>query len=52
MTLFNYSLLYIDPGMGSIVVQALIGGVVAGWIFFKNFWHKFFPPSKDKNAEE
>jgi hypothetical protein len=31
-------LLYIDPGSGSLILQILIGGSLAGLLFIKNFW--------------
>lgn len=42
--------LYIDPGTGSLVAQIVIAGVVAGWVFFKNFFRKlFFRKSTDSS---
>ena len=31
---------YIDPGTGSIVIQALIGGLVAGLVALGLFWRR------------
>ena len=31
---------YIDPGSGSIILQALIAGLAAGAVFIKIYWHK------------
>jgi hypothetical protein len=45
-------LLYIDPGTGSLILQMLIGGIVASALFFKRGWRKiisFF--SKNKYEE-
>ena len=39
---------YIDPGTFSIVLQAIVGAVVAGGVAIKIYWHKFkslFKPS-------
>jgi hypothetical protein len=32
---------YLDPGTGSILLQALIGGIAAGLVVIKLYWHKF-----------
>jgi hypothetical protein len=31
-------LLYIDPGSGSMILQVIAGGVLAGVLFVKNYW--------------
>ena len=36
----NYTFAYLDPGSGSIIVQALVGAIAAIFFFFKNFWLK------------
>jgi hypothetical protein len=33
-------LAYLDPGTGSIVIQALVGGVLGGLLVIKLFWRK------------
>jgi hypothetical protein len=33
-------LLYIDPGSGSYLVQAIIAGVLGALFYFKNIWFK------------
>lgn len=46
-------LLYIDPGSGSYLVQAIIAAVLAGLFYIKSFWKKvrsFF--SRDKKDQE
>lgn len=46
-------LLYLDPGSGSYLVQAIIAAVLAGLFYIKNFWRKirsFF--SRDKKDQE
>jgi len=41
ITLFlNRVMLYIDPGSGSIILQAIIAGVVGVLMFFKYGWRK------------
>ncbi len=32
---------YLDPGTGSIILQAIIGAIAAGATFLKIYWHKF-----------
>ncbi len=36
----NYIFAYIDPGTGSIILQAIIGAVVGAAIAVKLFWHR------------
>ncbi|MFN4234275.1 MAG: hypothetical protein ACK4IK_05660 [Bacteroidia bacterium] len=46
-------ILYIDPGTGSLILQMLIGGIVASALFFKRGWRKiisFF--NKENNPEK
>jgi hypothetical protein len=31
---------YLDPGTGSIILQALIGALAAGAVFVKIYWYK------------
>jgi hypothetical protein len=52
-------LLYIDPGAGSLVIQALIAAVVSVPFFFRNTirsaWHKIrpsAPPTEEDHAAE
>ena len=33
--------LYIDPGSGSYLIQALIAGILGFFFFFKNAWLRF-----------
>lgn len=45
----NFNLLYIDPGTGSLIMQMLVGGLVASILFFKRGWrkvHSFFNKNK------
>jgi hypothetical protein len=48
-------LLYIDPGNGSYLVQAIIAAVLGGLFYFKNLWFKiktFFLKSKKEVPAE
>ena len=36
----NSAFAYLDPGTGSIILQAIIGAIAAGLTFFTNFWLK------------
>lgn len=36
----NFLFAYIDPGAGSLLVQAIIGGVLAGLYAIKLYWQK------------
>lgn len=29
---------YVDPGMGSLVLQGLLGGIAVGLVFLRQFW--------------
>lgn len=31
---------YLDPGSGSLILQAIIGGAVAVGVILKTYWHK------------
>lgn len=31
---------YIDPGTGSLIIQVIIGTVVAAGVFIKTFWKR------------
>jgi len=37
----NLYLLYIDPGSGSYLIQAIIAGILGALFYFKNLWWKF-----------
>ncbi|HEX5780105.1 MAG TPA: hypothetical protein VFY21_14785 [Xanthobacteraceae bacterium] len=47
---------YLDPGTGSIVLQAIIGGVAASLFIFRSYfdrlkgWLGLLPNTADKNA--
>ena len=46
--------LYVDPGSGSFLVQAIIAGILGALFFFKNLWWKvkafFFKPKKEDTS--
>jgi len=50
----SQSLAYIDPGSGSIIMSAIISGLVASGIFLKTFWSKLttFLNPKSSRAEQ
>jgi hypothetical protein len=35
-----FTLAYIDPGTGSIILQALIGAILAGLVTLKFYWSR------------
>jgi hypothetical protein len=47
---------YLDPGTGSLIMQAIIGGVVAVGVVLKVYWHKirgiFGGKSTKKDSED
>lgn len=48
---FN-SYAYIDPGSGSVIIQAIIGAIAACGVAVKMYWYKFkrfFKKNKNKN---
>lgn len=60
ITLFFFSTMlttdahsYIDPGTGSIILQAIIGGIAALGFTIKLYWYKIksFFKKKNKNKE-
>ena len=55
MSLTENAHAYIDPGSGSLMLQALIGVLAAGLIAIKAYWHKIkdlFSRSKRSRLEE
>ena len=51
----HFFLLYIDPGSGSYILQAIIAAVLGVSFFFKNFWlnvKALFTGKKIKKDEE
>ena len=52
MELHFHPLLYIDPGTGSLIAQALIAGIAAFFVFFKNGFLRFFYRKKNKISKE
>jgi hypothetical protein len=46
---------YIDPGSGSLIVSALVGGVAGIAVIAKMGWHRFialFSPAKRRRLKE
>lgn len=49
------SLLYIDPGSSSMIVQMLVAGALGIVFFFKNIWNfikSFFVANKKNELDE
>ena len=47
--------MYIDPGTGTIILQAIVGAIAAGIVTIKLYWYKlkaFFTKKKDKNLDK
>lgn len=42
---------YLDPGTGSLILQAVIGVIAGAGIFFKDSIKKLFKKSDKKNKE-
>ena len=45
---------YIDPGTGSIILQAIAAGIIGGAVAVKLFWHRilnFFGLKKRNNQD-
>ena len=43
---------YIDPGTFSVVLQAIVGAIVAGGVAIKIYWNKFKSLFKKKDNKE
>lgn len=48
---------YLDPGVGSLFLQALIGGIAAGFFVLKRYWisatslfRRLFRPGKNRET--
>lgn len=39
---------YLDPGTGSMIIQMIIGGIAAGLLTLKFYWHKITSFFKDR----
>ena len=53
--LTNTAYAYIDPGTGTIILQAIVGAIAAGIVTIKLYWYKlkaFFTKKKDKNLDK
>ena len=58
-TISEVVLAYLDPGTGSMILQALIAGLVGAAFAIKMFWHKItsglarlFGKSRDKQSND
>ena len=43
---------YIDPGSGTMILQAIVLAFVAGWFTIKNYWLKIIGLFKGGNKSE
>jgi len=46
---------YLDPGTGSLILQGIIGGLAAGAVVAKIYWHRllrFFGLRKDSSPDD
>jgi hypothetical protein len=50
----NKAFAYLDPGTGSIILQALVGAIAAGATYCSMYWQKIknFFNKKDKEDKE
>ena len=50
----NKAFAYLDPGTGSIILQALVGAIAAGATYCSMYWQKIknFFNKKDKTDKE
>jgi len=48
----DYILLYLDPGSGSIIFQAIIGALVGVGITLKIYWYKIKEKLSSKISKE
>jgi len=49
----SHTLLYVDPGSGSYLIQMIIAAVLGGLFYFKNLWWKiksFFSGKKKQDS--
>ncbi|MCR4314922.1 MAG: hypothetical protein NUW37_01090 [Planctomycetes bacterium] len=38
----NFSLLYIDPAVGTVILSAILSAVIGSWLFFRNMIERAF----------
>ena len=53
--LSNPAYAYLDPGVGSVILQAIIGGIAVGMTIVSIYWQKvkkFFGIDKKKKTEK
>ena len=43
---------YIDPGTGTIIIQAIVGAIAAGAVTIKIYWHKLKTFFKKKKKDK
>jgi len=47
-----FTILYIDPGTGSLILQVILAGIIAFSLFFRRFWNKLFGWMRKKNDDD
>ncbi len=50
----QYAYTYIEPGVGSLLIQALFGGFIGGIVILKSYWYKisnFFSSKNSNNSK-
>tara|TARA_Y100000741_G_C17958684_1_gene438904 strand:- start:85 stop:300 length:216 start_codon:yes stop_codon:yes gene_type:complete len=53
ITLFpNTSFAYLDPGLGGVILQSIVGGLAAGIGIISLYWNKFKSIFIKKNKEK
>jgi hypothetical protein len=50
--MFSHTLLYVDPGSGSYLIQMIIAAVLGGLFYFKNLWWSIKSFFSRKKKEE
>jgi len=51
----NKAFAYLDPGTGSIIIQAILGGIAAGATYCSMYWQKikdFFNKKNNKKNKD
>ena len=55
LLMFTDAVAYLDPGTGSMLLQVILGGIAAGGVAIKLYWHKLraaFGMAKKEETED